>query len=508
MAVKGTTVAVHRTLLLDGLTPVMVLAALRVEGEPCFFLESARGGPRIARFSFVGASPSKSVIDDCGSLRFHTPHEDRPPPSLHGYKDVFDAIRADCKASKAVRAAGLPRFAGGWVGFCGWDIARGCVGLPRRKKDDPPPADGLPDAVYHRFDDVVAFDHVTNKIILISNVEVDERPNESWGIAQSRLDRMEELLIKATSRGWPPPAPVSQVWKAEPLPSKLSFEEQVALAKKHLALGDVFQVVLSRTVGMETDASPLSIYRALAAINPSPYLLYFETDGATVLGASPEALVRVQDGRVHIRPLAGTRARGETFDKDRTAEFDLLDSEKERAEHLMLVDLARNDVGMVSRLGTVSLDEYHAIERYLHVMHLTSHVSGQLDPRFDRFDALRAAFPAGTMSGAPKRRAVEIIGELEGSARGLYAGGLGYIDLGGDNATSAGGLDICIAIRCLVHRGRRVLVRTGAGIVYDSDPTLELQETEHKANSLLAAVRLAEMGLTSNSDAAGGRRKF
>ena len=279
-----------------------------------------------------------------------------------------------------------------------------------------------------------------------------------------------------------------------PVPSALAFQEQVAIAKKHLIAGDIFQVVLSRTVSIETDATPLSIYRALAAINPSPYLLYYETGGATIVGSPPEPLVRVQDGRVHIRPLAGTRSRGATVELDRSNEFELLDSEKERAEHLMLVDLARNDVGMVAALGTVSVDEYRNVERYLHVMHLVSHVSGELDVGFDRFDAFKAAFPAGTMSGAPKRRAVEIIGDLEGNARGLYAGGLGYIDLASDTPL-AGGLDMCIPIRCLVHRGRQVLVRTGAGIVHDSDPEQELAETEKKGRSILAAVRLAESGL-------------
>jgi anthranilate synthase component 1 len=237
----------------------------------------------------------------------------------------------------------------------------------------------------------------------------------------------------------------------------------------------------------------LSVYRALRAINPSPYLFYIETSGAVVMGSSPELLVRVEDGKVHVRPIAGTRKRGATPDEDRGLELDLLDDEKERAEHLMLVDLGRNDVGQVARLGSVNVDELMTVERYSHVMHLVSHVSGDLDTSFDRFDALKAGFPAGTVSGAPKRRAVEILGELEGDARGLYAGAVGYVDLAA--GAQPGGLDTCIAIRTLVQRGKRVVARAGAGIVYDSDPKKELEETENKAKALLAAVRLAEEGL-------------
>jgi len=487
LAANGRTVAVHRTVLMDNLTPLGVFSAIRKEGEPSFFFESARGGPRIARYSFVGTSPSKTITDIGGKLTLHG--EGRLPAG-----DLFQVLRAECKAANAVRPRGVPRFAGGWVGFCGWDLARGAVGLPRRRAEhEALPADGLPDAVFHRFDDVIAFDHLENKVLLIVNVEIGNDPSAAWRTAQARLDGMEGQLRRTVDMP-PPPKPVERDWEPVALASALPFEEQVALAKKHLVAGDIFQVVLSRTLAMQTDATPLAIYRALAAINPSPYLLYFETSGATIVGSSPEPLLRVQDGRVHIRPLAGTRARGTTREADRTKEFDLLESEKERAEHLMLVDLSRNDVGQVAKLGSVSVDEFLVIERYAHVMHLVSHVSGELDSSFDRFDALKAGFPAGTMSGAPKRRAVEIIGEVEGNARGLYAGGLGYIDLAGDH-DRAGGLDMCIAIRCLVHRNREILVRTGAGIVFDSDPEAERIETETKARSLLAAVRLAERGL-------------
>jgi anthranilate synthase component 1 len=289
------------------------------------------------------------------------------------------------------------------------------------------------------------------------------------------------------------PAPVARRSDIKPLKTKLPFEEQVLLAKKHIVAGDVFQIVLSRGLEVETDAAPLSVYRALRAINPSPYLFYIETSGAVVMGSSPELLVRVEAGKVHVRPIAGTRKRGGTPEEDRALELELLEDEKERAEHLMLVDLGRNDVGQVARLGSVSVDELMAVERYSHVMHLVSHVSGDLDTSFDRFDALKAGFPAGTVAGAPKRRAVELIAELEGDARGLYAGAVGYVDLAA--GSQPGGLDTCIAIRTLVQRGRRVLARAGAGIVYDSDPKAELEETENKAKALLAAVRLAEEGL-------------
>jgi anthranilate synthase component 1 len=482
---------VYRTALLDGLTPASVFSALRTAGKPAFFFESARAGSHVARYSFVGANPTKTFVDEGGRFL-------QAPDDLKDQKSLFEVLRTDCARANAIRPAGLPRFAGGWVGFAGWDVARGAVGLARTSRQDAPaPADGLPDAVFHRFDDIVAFDHLTNKVILIANVEIGDVPTDAWRIAQRRLDETEGKLANALRLGWGLPDPTKTQFEPRGVASQLSYQEQVERAKRHLIAGDIFQVVLSRTMALETDASPMAIYRALAAINPSPYLLYFEAGDTTILGSSPELLVRVQDGRVHIRPLAGTRRRGDTEARDKALEYELLDSEKERAEHLMLVDLSRNDVGIVSKLGSVRVDSCMAIERYLHVMHLVSHISGELDPRFDRFDAFRAGFPAGTMSGAPKRRAVEIISELEGNARGLYAGALGYVDLasGRGLGAPAGGLEMAIPIRCLVHREREVLMRTGAGIVYNSDAEEEFAETEAKARSLVSAVRLAESGL-------------
>lgn len=492
LAAKGVTIAVHRTALLDGLTPVAALTALRRDGEPSFLLESAAGGERIARFSFLGAAPQSTVHDRAGNVMF------TPASAGKGHDgDVLHAIRRQCQGVKAVRPDGLPRFAGGWVGFCGWDLARAGVGLRRRRLDDPQPADGLPDALFHRFDDVVAFDHLRGTVVLIANVEVGERPGEAWKLAQNRLDYMEERLAFGAASGLARPAPVTRRSEIKPLRPRAHYEDAVRIAKKHIVAGDVFQIVLSRALELETEAQPLSVYRALRAINPSPYLFYVETSGAAVMGSSPELLVRVEAGRVHVRPIAGTRARGATPELDRALELELLEDEKERAEHLMLVDLGRNDVGQIAKLGSVSVDELMTVERYSHVMHLVSHVSGELDPAFDRFDALKAGFPAGTVSGAPKRRAIELIGDLEGDARGLYAGTVGYVDLAALNKPGGlpGGLDTCIAIRTLVQRGKKVLARAGAGIVHDSDPSKEFEETEAKARALFAAVRLAEEGL-------------
>jgi anthranilate synthase component 1 len=492
LAKKGCTLAVYRTALLDGLTPVAALISIRREGEPCFLLESATGGEKIARFSFLGSAPVSTIHDRVGNVMFQ-------PASLgKGHDgDVLHAVRRQCLAAKAIRPPGLPRFAGGWVGFCGFDMARAAVGLKRRRLDvDVQPVDGLPDALFHRFDDVVAFDHLRGTVVLIVNVAIGERPGEDWKLAQSRLDYMEERLAHGAAAGLARPAPVARRSEIKPIKTAIPFEEQVALAKKHIVLGDVFQIVLSRGLEVETDAQPLSVYRALRAINPSPYLFYIETSGAVVMGSSPELLVRVEDGKVHVRPIAGTKPRGQTPDEDRALELELLEDEKERAEHLMLVDLGRNDVGQVAKLGSVSVDELMTVERYSHVMHLVSHISGELDTSFDRFDALKAGFPAGTVSGAPKRRAVELIAAIEGDARGLYAGTVGYVDLAATNAQGApSGLDTCIAIRTLVQRGRKVFARAGAGIVFDSDPAKELQETENKAKALMAAVRLAEEGL-------------
>jgi anthranilate synthase component 1 len=369
--------------------------------------------------------------------------------------------------------------------------------LKRRRLDDPPPVDGLPDALFHRFDNVVAFDHLRGTVVLIANVEIGDRPQEAWKLSQAHLDYMEERLALGAASGLARPAPVSRRSEIKSFRPRGHYEDSVRLAKKHIVAGDAFQIVLSRGLELETEAQPLSVYRALRAINPSPYLFYLETSGAAIMGSSPELLVRVEAGRVHVRPIAGTRARGSTPELDRALELELLEDEKERAEHLMLVDLGRNDVGQVAKLGTVSVDDLMTVERYSHVMHLVSHVSGELDPAFDRFDALKGGFPAGTVSGAPKRRAVELISDLEGDSRGLYAGAVGYVDLAGFSKPGGltGGLDTCIAIRTLVQRGKRVLARAGAGIVFDSEPEKEFEETEAKARALFAAVRLAEEGL-------------
>jgi anthranilate synthase component 1 len=490
LAAPGVTVAVHRTVLLDGLTAVGALEALRGAGSPCFLLESATGGERIGRYSFLGFGPTAELSDRGGKLRYATRaigEQTRELPLEGNPKDILDALRGSLAKVKVARPSGLPRFGGGWVGFCGWDIGRGLLGLPRRADGDRP--DGLPDALFYLFHRAVAFDHLRGTVTLIDCATVDaEGSATAWRSAQARLDTLERILAEAAGQGLARPKPVKTKYEPKPLSTREQYEESVRRAKQHIVAGDVFQTVLSRSVELQTDASALSIYRALRAINPSPYLFYLELDGGTtVMGASPELLVRVEDGKVAVRPIAGTRRRGETEAQDRALELELLEDEKERAEHTMLVDLGRNDVGRVAKLGTVSVDELMTVERYSHVMHLVSHVSGQLDPQFDRFDAFAAGFPAGTVSGAPKRRAVELIDELEG-ARGLYAGAVGYADL-------AGGLDTCIAIRTLVHSKGKVIARAGAGIVHDSTPDREFEETQEKSRALLEAVRLAEQGL-------------
>jgi anthranilate synthase component 1 len=489
LAATGVTVAVHRTVLLDGLTAVGALEALRGAGSPCFLLESATGGERIGRYSFLGFGPTAELCDRGGILALRTRAIGEPPrdAKLPGEpRDVLDALRRLTAPVKTARAPGLPRFTGGWVGFLGWDVGRGLIGLPRKPGDRP---DGLPDALFYQFSRAVAFDHLRGTVTLIDGATVGpEGADAAWRAAQGRLDTLERILTEAAGAGLARPKPTKTRREPRPLIEREAFEEAVVRAKKHIVAGDVFQAVLSRAVELETDASAVAIYRALRAINPSPYLFYLELDGGTtVMGASPELLVRVEDGRVHIRPIAGTRKRGETEAQDRALELELLEDEKERAEHTMLVDLGRNDVGRVAKLGTVSVDELMTVERYSHVMHLVSHISGELDSRFDRFDALAAGFPAGTVSGAPKKRAIELIDELEGE-RGLYAGAVGYVDLGA-------GLDTCIAIRTLVHRQGKVIARAGAGIVHGSEPAREFEETEAKARALLEAVRLAEQGL-------------
>jgi anthranilate synthase component 1 len=384
-----------------------------------------------------------------------------------------------------VAVPGLPRFFGGAVGYIGYDVApRGFEGLAMRAK----PTLGLPDLCLMITDTLVIFDRVAQRIKVVSNAHVTGRPlREVYDESAAKID----ALIAALRRPLPPSGATPSRTAAQALASNVTKPEFVAMvrrAKEYIAAGDVFQVVLSQRFHAPVGSSPVDLYRALRVINPSPYMYLLRLGPLAVVGSSPEVLVRCEEGVVGVRPIAGTRRRGRDQDEDARLARDLAGDEKERAEHLMLVDLGRNDVGRVAKTSSVRVDDFMVVERYSHVMHLVSHVRGDLAPGKTVYDVLRACFPAGTLSGAPKIRAMEIIDELEPTGRGLYGGAIGYISFSGN-------LDTCIAIRTIVLDQGLAYIQAGAGIVADSNPDSEYEETVNKAKAMLAAIEMAEGGL-------------
>ena len=469
VSAAGGLVPVYRELPGDLTTPVSAFRSLAAQSRRAFLLESVAGGERVARYSFLGRDPVSTLeADDAGVV------EDGPAGRARVDRPLLAAVRERVGESRA-DIPSLPRFTGGCVGHLSYDAVRLFERIPARH-----PPSGAPLASFSFYRAVVAFDHARQRVVLVANAEPACRT--AFADAQDTLDAFERDLSRPASRPLPP-APAADRDPGDG--DAAGFLEGVARAKRHIERGDVFQVVLSRRRTFESGADPFDVYRALRMVNPSPYMYFLKDGDAAVAGASPEMLVRVEGGRVETRPLAGTRPRSADGDEDRRLEEELRADAKERAEHLMLVDLGRNDLGRVCRFGSVTVPELMAVERYSHVMHLVSAVTGTLAPGRDALDALVAAFPAGTLSGAPKIRAMELIDELEPARRGLYGGALGYLDLRGN-------LDFCIAIRTIVMEGGRATVQAGAGIVADSDPAAELAETEAKAGAMRAALRLAE----------------
>ncbi|MDX1631308.1 MAG: anthranilate synthase component I [Thermoanaerobaculia bacterium] len=469
------TVVPHvREFLADTLTPLGVYRRLRRLSPVRFLLESVTGGEQVSRFSFLGAGPTELLhlypdrleIDRGGEpeiLRTETP--------LELLREVLGRHRSGDHD--------LPFF-GGWVGYFGYDLAR----LVERLPTPPPRGPDLPVALLGRFDTVVAFDHAHQRVLAVTNeVEGEISRHE----AEVALARLEGALTAGADTGG---MLLEEDLPEAPSPTEVSldgaeFRAAVRRAKEEIEAGEIFQVVLARRFSVETDVSPVSLFRALRLVNPSPYMVLLETHEASLMGASPEMLVRRSGETIRTRPIAGTRRRGATEAEDGELAEELLADPKERAEHLMLVDLGRNDLGRVAKPGSVRVSTFMEVERYSHVMHLVSGVEAELDPERDSLDALLACFPAGTVSGAPKIRAMEIIDELEPERRGPYAGAAGYLSYAGD-------LDTCITIRTLVSTRSRTSVTAGAGIVADSDPEREREETENKAAGMLSAVALAE----------------
>lgn len=462
----GRLVPVFREIPGDLLTPVFAFLRTGAERDRSFLLESIVGGERVARYSFIGRDPVARVeVTNAGQTLV-----DGAPADA----SLLDALREHLRPT-AVEVPGLPRFTGGVVGYLSWDAARLFERLPDRH-----PRSDWPLASFALYKSLVAFDHVTQRIVLMANVEAGSR--RAFESAQDTLDALQSDLSAAgretSARG---PAAVATL-RGEPPPAE--FLEAVKRAQQHIAAGDIFQVVLSRRFVYESNVDPFAVYRALRTVNPSPYMYFLKEGEHAVAGASPEMLVRVEGDALETHPIAGTRPRAGEAGEDARREGSLLDDEKEIAEHVMLVDLARNDLGRVSRVGSVATPCLMDVEHYSHVMHMVSRVVGRLDEGRDPLDALVATFPAGTLSGAPKIRAMELIDALEPSRRGLYGGALGYIDLRGN-------LDFCIAIRTLLFEAGQAVVQAGSGIVADSIPERELQETEAKAAAMREALELA-----------------
>jgi anthranilate synthase component 1 len=475
MLLESTNVqTIIREISADLETPVSLYLKLRGDGAS-FLLESVEGGERIARYSFIGVQPRAEYILRGEEIEIKDEHGSRV---IKVEGDPTRFLQNEMDRFPAVRVPNAPRFTGGLVGFLGFESVRffePTLGAKMKRGS-------LPDGIYLLADTIVAFDHARRSIFLIANVLDGDAE-----AANQKLDSIEKRI------GQPlPPAP-----KIEVKPSKVksnhtqgTYEDMVRSAKENILAGDIFQVVLSQRFTRETNVEPFDVYRAVRRLNPSPYMFFFDFgtvdgDPLYLCGSSPEMFVRLEGRTASLRPIAGTRPRGKDNAADDALAQELLADPKERAEHVMLVDLGRNDLGRVCEYGTVRVSDFFTVEKYSHVMHIVSNVEGKLKPELTAFDLVRAAFPAGTVSGAPKVRAMEIIADLEPDARGAYAGMVGYFGFDG-------AMDTCLAIRTMVGRGNTVSVQAGAGIVADSNPTAEFQETVNKASAMLRAIDTAE----------------
>jgi anthranilate synthase component 1 len=460
-------------------TPLSVY--LKLANRPwSYLLESVQGGERFGRYSFIGL-PAHTRFEVRGRMCSEYRNDQLVQQAEHA--DPLEFVRACQARFKAAQPAGLPRFCGGLVGIFGYDTVRYIE--PRLARCDKPDTLGTPEILLLLSEQLAVVDNLSGKLYLI--VFADPHAANAFERAQLRLRELAAQL--RTPVQVPDEIPMAPgVLHSEF--TQAAFVEAVERAKRYIHDGDIMQVVLSQRVSHPFPASPLSLYRALRALNPSPYMFYYDMGGFHVVGASPEILVRLEGDTVTLRPIAGTRARGATREQDLALERDLLADPKERAEHVMLMDLGRNDVGRVAQVGSVRVTENMLVERYSHVMHIVSNVEGRLKPGLDAIAVLKASFPAGTLSGAPKVRAMEIIDELEPSKRGVYAGAVGYLGFNGD-------MDLAIAIRTAVVKDGRLYVQAGAGIVADSVPASEWVETQAKARAVLRAAEMAQAGLSS-----------
>jgi anthranilate synthase component 1 len=484
-AKEGNLVPVYREILADLDTPLS--AFLKLKSRRCFLLESVEGGEKWARYSFIGSDPSV-IIEGRG--KNIVIREGNNKKKVTFVNDPLEVISDQIKKYQPVTVPGLPRFFGGFVGYIGYDTVRYFEDLPDYQHDGL----NLPDIFLMLTDTLVVFDNLTHKIQVISNAYVKSSPEKAYRKARSQIDKIVKKLRSKTIM--PRKSRKSKVEKTMLKKdnftsnfTKKGFIKAVEKTKKYVRSGDVIQTVISQNFHKNTDVQPINAYRALRVINPSPYMYYLETGTSTIVGSSPEVLVRVEADTLELRPIAGTRRRGKTREEDLYFEEELKADPKEMAEHIMLVDLGRNDLGRVAQAGTVNVTDLMTIERYSHVMHLVSNVQARLKKNRSVFDVLRASFPAGTVSGAPKIRAMEIIEELEPTKRGPYAGSIGYFDFSGN-------MDMCITIRTIIFKNKKAYIQAGAGIVADSDPVLEYKETLNKARGMFRAIEMAEKELS------------
>ena len=483
LAERGNLVPVFKEVMADLLTPVSAFLRTTKDAEHAFLLESVEGGERLARYSFLGKDPFM-VIRSKGGRVFVEKQE-----GIEEREESFlEVVRELMAQYESPDVDGLPRFSGGAVGFLGYEAAAWFEPSlePHWRTVDVESDDVQDDAAFMVFDTVLAFDHVKHRILIIANTPVFDGCDlrEKYEGAQSKIQAVEkELSLSESGQSMATETDSRLEWTTNT--TQETYEASVRRAQEYIRAGDIYQVVLSQRFDAETDVDPFTVYRTLRYVNPSPYMYFMRIGELSIVGSSPEMLVRVEGRRVETHPIAGTRARGSDEAEDRRLAEELRGNEKECAEHVMLVDLGRNDVGRVSEYGTVEVSRYMTLERYSHVMHLVSRVEGQLADGRDRLNALEACFPAGTVSGAPKIRAMEIIAELEPERRGIYAGAVGYLDFSGH-------LDCCITIRTIAMSRGRASVQAGAGIVADSVATAEYQETLDKASALIRALEIAQ----------------
>jgi anthranilate synthase component I len=476
---RGTFVPVVKEIVADLLTPVSAFLKIAEHADYAFLLESVEGGEHVARYSFLGKDPFLILTSRAGKTVI-----ERGGTTIESDKPFIDTLRHLMADYQSPFVPDLPRFTGGAVGYFGYGAS---TWFEPVLGDLGASDDGADKAGFMLFDTVLAFDHVQHRILIIANARItaDDDLESLYQFACAKIQFLERELERSLSHTR---QAHDQRLEVTSNYTKEGFEAHVRTAKEHIAAGDIYQVVLSQRFEAEVAADPFTVYRALRHVNPSPYMYFIRMNGVSVVGSSPEMLVRVEGSRVETHPIAGTRRRGRSAEEDLRLAEELKRNEKERAEHVMLVDLGRNDVGRVCKYGSVRVPQFMGLERFSHVMHLTSIVEGQLSEECDRLDALASCFPAGTVSGAPKVRAMQIIHELEPIPRGLYAGAVGYVDF-------AGNLDFCIAIRTVIMSKGKAYVQAGAGIVIDSNPTAEFEETRDKARALITALELAQQGL-------------